>query len=154
MNSNFIYIILCIRGGLKKKCGIFRPLRWGASESQGGERNLSHPCLANIKFGKAGEVDQLPKLSRGLPHGSFPRYSSWLSTTQNLELRNIMSVRTPPIWKNKLLLNEYLFLCILRAYFLVWKWCWPPPPPPYKVWEKLSCKGIFHSFQNSPTPLA
>ena len=35
------------------------------------------PCLANIEFGKADEVEQLPKWSRGLPHGSFPRNSLW-----------------------------------------------------------------------------
>ena len=37
----------------------------------------SPPCLANIEFGKADEVEQLPKWSRGLPHGSFPRNSLW-----------------------------------------------------------------------------
>ena len=37
----------------------------------------SPPCLANIEFGKADEEEQLPKWSRGLPHGSFPRNSLW-----------------------------------------------------------------------------
>ena len=37
----------------------------------------SPPCLANIEFGKADEVEQLPKWSRGLTHGSFPRNSLW-----------------------------------------------------------------------------
>ena len=53
------------------------------------------PCVASIEFWKAGEVETLPKWSRGLPHVSFPRKSLWLRTTQNLELRNILSVRTP-----------------------------------------------------------
>ena len=30
-----------------------------------------------IEFGKADEEEQLPKWSRGLPHGSFPRNSLW-----------------------------------------------------------------------------
>ena len=56
----------------------------GVGRPQGGEGRWlptggirSPPCLANIEFGKADEVEQLPKWSRGLPHGSFPRNSLW-----------------------------------------------------------------------------
>ena len=46
--------------------------------SLGPEGGIRSPhCLANIEFGKADEVEQLPKWSRGLPHGSFPRNSLW-----------------------------------------------------------------------------
>ena len=39
---------------------------------------------------------------------SLPYVSLWLSTNQNLEPRNFLSVRPPYMEKNKLLLNEYL----------------------------------------------
>ena len=68
------------------------------------EGKFVNPCVAKIEFGKAGEVEQLPKRSRGFPHVSFQRKSLWLSTTKNLELRNI---QTPPYEINKLILNEY-----------------------------------------------
>ena len=49
---------------------------WGGSSvTDGGHQKP--PCLANIEFGKADEEEQLPKWSRGLPHGSFPRNSLW-----------------------------------------------------------------------------
>ena len=59
------------------------PAGGGASAARGGGpwlptgRIRSPPCLANIEFGKADEEEQLPKWSRGLPHGSFPRNSLW-----------------------------------------------------------------------------
>ena len=61
-----------------------------------------------LSLGRLVKWKTLPKWSRGLLHESFPRKSLWLSTTQNLELRNILSVRPPPYEKNKLTLNEYL----------------------------------------------
>ena len=57
--------------------------RGGVGRLRGGWALASHgvirspPCLANIEFGNADEVEQLPKWSRGLTHGSFPRNSLW-----------------------------------------------------------------------------
>ena len=53
--------------------------------------------VANIEFGKAGEVEDITKMVKGIASFEFPKESLWLSTTQNLELRNILSVRPPPI---------------------------------------------------------
>ena len=63
------------------------------------EGKFVNPCVAKIEFGKAGEVEDIIKRSRGLPHVSFQRKSLWLSTTQNLELTNILSVRHPHMKK-------------------------------------------------------
>ena len=49
--------------------------RGGTLAAHGGHQKP--PCLANIEFGKADEVEQLPNWSRGLTHGSFPRNSLW-----------------------------------------------------------------------------
>ena len=57
------------------------------------EVSLIH--VAKIDFGKTGEVEDITKKEKGLPHVSFQRKSLWLRTTQNLELRNILSVRSP-----------------------------------------------------------
>ena len=70
--------------------GCWLPTVWGIG-SPLQEGKPIDPCVAKIEFGKAGEVEQLPKRSRGFPHVSFQRKSLWLSTTKNLELRNIQT---------------------------------------------------------------
>ena len=58
---------------------------------------INPPCLANIEFGIAGEVEFITKMgSRGLSHLSF----------QSSEIFWVSDL--PPYEKNKLLLNEYL----------------------------------------------
>ena len=121
--------------------GGHRPPMGGRWLPTGGIR--SPPCLANIEFGKADEVEQLPKWSRELPHGSFPRTSLWKRTNQNLELRNILSVRPPPIWK-----KQVAFKWIFRWFYAFWdhifffflrKMTFSNPPTPLKY-------GKFRTF--------
>ena len=57
--------------------GCWPPARGGVVVSAAHGGHQKPPCLAIIELGKADEVEQLPKWSRGLPHGSFPRNSLW-----------------------------------------------------------------------------
>ena len=69
-------------------------------------------------------LQTLQTWSRSLPHVSL-----WLSTNQNPELRNFLSVRPPQYGKNKLLLNEYSgdFMHFESLFFVeIGQWCWLP----------------------------
>ena len=65
------------------------------------EGKFVNPCVAKIEFGKAGEVEDITKKVKGIASCDFLKEnkSLWLSTTQNLELRNILSVRPPHMKK-------------------------------------------------------
>ena len=104
--------------------GLVGELSFGTTKDRSGGRRQT--IEGKFEFGKAGRYYQWSR-GRGLSHVSFPSKCLWLSTTQILELRNILGVRPPTIWKNKLLLNAYLgdfmILCwLLRPYFLVCKY--------------------------------
>ena len=58
--------------------------------------------LAIMGFGKAGGVDGITNMFKGIAYVSGPSNYPWLVTTKN-------RVHTPyPFVKNELLLNEYL----------------------------------------------
>ena len=62
---------------------------------------LAAHFVTNILFGKSGELVYNAKMVEGIASCEFPKQqgSLWLTTTQNLELRNILSVRHPPYMK-------------------------------------------------------
>ena len=60
------------------------------------------PHVANIEFGKAGEVEDITKMVKGIASWEFPKEKSLA------EYNPESGTQTPPFEKNKLTLNEYL----------------------------------------------
>ena len=82
------------------------------------EVSLIH--VAKIDFGKTGEVEDITKKEKGIASCEFPKekYNPESGT---------QCVRPFPIWKNKLLLNEYLG-DFVTLFFLCGNGSDPQPP--------------------------
>ena len=121
--------------------GLVGEISFGTTKDRSGGRRQT--IEGKFEFGKAGRYYQWSR-GRGLSHVSFPSKCLWLSTTQILELRNILGVRPPTIWKNKLLSNEYLgdFMHFESLFFSVWKF----KSGKFHPFLKPSLKGRFKKY--------